>query len=111
MLLAQGQHLAHDDVEEGEPVLHRQQRLGLVEPHRRGQPAVELDHRRGRERVRGHLRIDVEVVEFGQVGDGLDVVLVDEPGLPGLQLGVVVAEDGNGLSGGPVVPHQGDGGV
>ena len=40
------EHLAGDDVEEGEPVLGLDQRLGLGHAHARAEPAVELDHDR-----------------------------------------------------------------
>ena len=45
VLLAQVQHLPGDDVEEGQPAAHAQQRLGAVHAHRRAEAAVELDHR------------------------------------------------------------------
>ena len=49
--LAQVQHLAHDHVEEGEPVLDLDQRLGPRHPHAGAEPAVELQHDRLVERA------------------------------------------------------------
>ena len=44
VLRAQREHLAGDDVEEGQAVLDLEQRLRLRHPHRGAQAAVELDH-------------------------------------------------------------------
>ena len=50
---AQRQHLAGDDVEEAEPVAHRQGRLRPADSHARAEATVELDHHRAPE-CRGH---------------------------------------------------------
>ena len=60
-----GEHLAHDDVEEAQPVAHLEQRLGAVHPHRRAEAAVELDDRGARERRPGGVVGDVDVGEGG----------------------------------------------
>ena len=99
--LAQRQHLARDHVEEREPLLDLQQRLRAAHPHRRAEPAVELDHDRLVERgVRAGERLGV-----GQVADRLDLVLADQPGLARLELLVVVREGGDRRVRDPVPAH------
>ena len=59
--LAQVEHLPGDDVEEGQPAAHAQQRLGAVHAHRRAEAAVELDHGGLRDRRGGVLVGDLDV--------------------------------------------------
>ena len=87
--LAQAEHLADDDVQEGLPVLGLDQRLGLGHAHARAQAAVELEHDRGVDDRRVALG---QLVERGQVLDGLDVALGQHPRGALAQLLVVVGE-------------------
>ena len=83
------EHLADDDVEEGLPLLGLDQRLGLGHAHARAQAAVELEHDRGVDDRRVALG---QLVERGQVLDGLDVALGQHPRRALAQLLVVVGE-------------------
>ena len=111
MLLPSREHLAGDDVEERQPVLHGQQRLGPIEPHGRGQAAVELDHHGLGEGGACRARVDLEAVEHGQVGQRFDVALADLAGRARGQLPVVVLEHGDRLGGGTIRDHPVDGGA
>ena len=91
VLLAQVQHLPGDDVEEGQPAAHAQQRLGAVHAHRGAEAAVELDHRGRADRGRGVVVGDLDVGQRLHV-DRLDRRLGDHPGLAVLEQPVVVRE-------------------
>jgi hypothetical protein len=93
VLLAQGEHLASHDVEEGQPVAHLQDGLRPGQAHARAESAVQLDDRGVRQRPRLLLGVALEILEARHVGQRLDVGLRDEPGVPGLELGVRVLED------------------
>ncbi len=91
--LAQREHLAGDDIEEGESVADRQGRLGSGQPHARAQSTIELDD--------GHLTqccgsicfTRFDRVQSRQVDQWLDRGFGDRPERPGLKLVVVVGED------------------
>ena len=93
VLLAQVEHLPGDDVEEGQPAAHAQQRLGAVHAHRRAEPAVELDHGGGRDRLRGGLVGSTSTSASDSMSSGLDRGLGDHAGLAVLEQPVVVGED------------------
>jgi hypothetical protein len=68
--LAQMAHLLHDDVQEGAPFLHHEQRLGAVHAHAGAQPAVELEHDGAIQRSAP--RGDFGAAQVGIVGHSLD---------------------------------------
>ena len=111
MALAQRQHLAGDDVQEAQPVLGLEQRLGARQPHAGAEPAVEPQHHGMRQRLALGLRVVRQVVELGHVGDGLDRVLRHEPGLAGLELPVVVLEGADRRLRHALAPHLVDAGA
>ena len=91
VLLAHVQDLAGDHVQEAQALAHAQQRLGAVHAHRGAEATVELDHRGGGD---GGVRLvvaDHGVTDRRDV-DRLDRVLRDHPGLPVLELAVVICE-------------------
>ena len=92
MLGAQGEHLASDDVEEAQPVLDLEQRLGGGQAHARAQTAVEAQHDRLLQRLVLGLRIARKVLERRDVAHGLDRILRQQTGLARLELAVVVLE-------------------
>ncbi len=84
--LAGSDDLPEDDVEEphrlGFVPAHRQQRLRVVEAHRRAQPAVELEECGLGERIHGFFVIDclVDIVETGDVRDRFHFLFADPAG-------------------------------
>ncbi len=102
VVLAGGQHLLDDDVQEGLPVAHLQQVLGLVQAHRRAQAAVELDDGGAGHGLTGRFLTDLDVVEHRRSRQRLDRVLPDQASRARFQLPVVVAEH---LDGGVADPR------
>jgi hypothetical protein len=87
------EHLVDDDVEEGVPGLHLDQRLRLGHPHARAESAVQLEHDDLVDRRPIGLR---ELLGLRQVGDRLDLRLRQEPLLPLAQTLLVVGEGVDG---------------
>ena len=85
--------LLGDEVEEGVAALERQERLRLLEPHPRAQPAVELEHH-GLAQERGVLRLERLVGR--QAGHWRDIRLGNHQVRARRQLLVVVLEGRDG---------------
>ena len=69
------QDLAHDDVEERQPVLDLEQGLRPGHPHARPEPAVELDDHRALERGARAVLVGGQLVGIRQLVDRLDLGL------------------------------------
>jgi hypothetical protein len=106
--LAQVEHLAHDHVEEGEPVLDLDQRLGPGHPHAGAEPAVQLQHHGLVEHLGVGRR---QLLGVGHVGQRLDLGFADHALLTVAQLLLVVGERLGGELGQPLLPHLVDGGA
>jgi hypothetical protein len=104
--LAQVQDLAHEDDEEGEPVLHLDQRLRLRHPHAGAEPAVELQHNRLVERRVAGLR---QLRCVGKVRERLDLRLPQQALVALAQELLVVGEglDGDPRDGLALAPRPG----
>ena len=103
-------HLPHDEVQEVQAVTHLEEVLGPVQPHRRAEPAVELDHDGGADRFAGLAVADLDVVQHRRVEQGFDAFLPDQPGLPRFQQAVIVREHPNRAAIHPCLPHLAKGG-
>ena len=106
--LAQREHLAGDDVEEGQPVADLEQRLGPVQAHRGAQAAVELDTTVPAERLDARRRRARRRRRAPPCRAGSMRASRDHAGLAALDQPVVVAEhlDGHRVDalGGHLVP-------
>ena len=89
---AQVQHLAGDDVEEGQAAAHAEQRLGPVHAHRGAEAAVELDHRGRADRVGGGRRSSTSTSASDSMSSGSIELSAIMPGLAVLEQPVVVRE-------------------
>ena len=83
------EHLAHDDVEEGEPLLDLQQRLGAGHAHAGAEAAVQLEYDNAREGLVAALR---QLGGVGQVLERLDLGLRQRALLPLAQAPLVLRE-------------------
>ncbi len=91
-LLPGVEHLAHNDVQEGEVVLDPDQGLGAGHAHAGAQAAVELQHHGSVQGLTSRLGVVPQIRQFGQAVHGQGLVTGDVAGLSLEELGVVVAK-------------------
>ena len=92
---AQPEDLAGDEVEEGESVFDRNERLGFFQPHAGAQSAVEFDHAEPVEQG-GIGRCGLDVDQGRNAVGGIDRVLGHEARLAGCRLAPGAFEAGTG---------------
>ena len=79
--LTKGEDLARDEIDERRTGSNLDQRFRSFEPHAGAQTAVQLDDGHTAQRVVDDVRIGVDGSRFREIGDGLDLPAVENPGL------------------------------